>query len=375
MTREEIQQDSVELSTIHNNLVLELATGVGKSLAAIQIIEKHKGKWNIVIAETNHELNWIEEFKKHKKATLLKRVTFFCYQSLHKHTGGENYIFDEVHHLFSEKRLNLLSQIHLNNLKHFIGLSATITRKQRESLTEVLGRVHIHKITLSEAIDFGILPEPTVYFIGVKLGNTTKYLKYHFTKDKFVMCNEQEYYDKITARIEVLKKNYFATQQEFDKIKWLSLANSRKKFLAECKTKYARELVKQLGKKRFICFTGSIEQSEQLSNGRSIHSKIPKNKREKLIEDFNTGEISNLFATGMLKEGMNFNNIEAGIIIQLDNVERYFNQLHGRILRSEYPEQYVLYVKDTQDANYVTTVLENFNKDYVKFIEFEELIN
>ena len=76
----------------------------------------------------------------------------------------------------------------------------------------------------------------------------------------------------------------------------------------------------------------------------------------------------------MLKEGMNLNNIEVGIICQLDNSLRYFSQTHGRILRSELPEQYVLYVKNTQDEVYVTTALDGFNMDYVKFVELKDLI-
>lgn len=369
-TREEIQQDSVELSTIHSKLILELATGVGKSLAAIRIIEKHGGLWNIVIAETNHELNWKEEFIKHGEEGLLRNVKFFCYQSLHKHLDGENYIFDEVHHIQSEKRLDLVSQI---SFKHFIGLSATLTRKQKELLTEAIGSFYIHKISLSEAIEFGILPEPTVYFIGITLDNTIRNLKYHFGKDKFVMCTQQEMYNRMSLRIETLKLNYFATQQEFDKIKWLKLANDRKKFLSSCKTPYAKELLKILSKKRLICFTSSIEQSEELSNGLSIHSKLGKKARELLISNFNEGISNKLFATGMLKEGMNLNNIEVGVIVQLDNVERYFTQISGRTLRASFPEQYVLFVKDTQDANYVTTALENFNMDYVKFVELKDL--
>lgn len=369
-TREEIQQDSVELSVMHSKLILELATGVGKSLAAIKIIKKHGGLWNIVIAETNHELNWKEEFIKHGEESLLPNIKFFCYQSLHKHLDGENYVMDEIHHACGDRRLAMLSKI---NFKKLIGLSATLSRKQKESLTDAIGAFYTHKITLSEAIGYGILPEPVVYFIGVTLDNKVRNLKYHFGKEKFAMCTEQEMYIRFTNRIETLKLNYFATNAYFDKVKWLKLANDRKKFLSDCKTPYAKELLQILNNKRLICFTGSIEQSESLSNGLSVHSKISKKVRESMISDFNSGVTNKLFATGMLKEGMNLNNIEAGLIIQLDNTLRFFSQTHGRILRSALPEQYVLYVKDTQDETYVTTALEDFNMDYVKFVELKDL--
>lgn len=373
MTRIEIQQEGLKLTESYNYIMFEWCTGLGKSLVSIQIIEKYGGKWNIVLAETNHEMNWIDEFKKHGKEYLLSNVTFFCYQSLHKNLEGENYIFDELHHVTSDKRLNLLQQIHLGNLKRFVGLSATLTRTQKELIEESIGKFYIHRVSLSQGIDWGILPEPDIYFVGVNLSTTSKYLKYYFTKEKFVMCTEKEYYDRITVRIEALKRQYFATQAGFDKIKWLKLANDRKKFLANCKTRHVRELLKHVDGKRFICFTGSIEQSELLSNGYSIHSKIPKKKRIELITKFNDGEIDKLFATAMLKEGINLDNIEAGIIIQLDNVQRYFTQVSGRTLRATFPEQYVMYVKGTQDEVYVKTALDNFNMDYVKFVELKDL--
>ena len=59
----------------------------------------------------------------------------------------------------------------------------------------------------------------------------------------------------------------------------------------------------------------------------------------------------------MLKEGMNLKNIEVGINVQLDNVERYFAQSHGRVLRSSFPEHYILFVENTQDETYVSTAL------------------
>lgn len=368
MNKDIIQQNGLELSDTYPYILYEWATGTGKSLLGIKIIEKFGGNWNIVLAETNHELNWINEFKEYNKEYLLKQVKFFCYASLHKYVEGENYIFDEAHHLCSDKRLELLNQIHLYKLKKVIMLSATLTKTQKLLITAMIGEFHIYKIGLSDAIDSGLLPEPVVYFIGINLDNNRKYCKFQYNKDKSIICTEQEMYNKMSDRIEYLKRQYFNTKNEFDKIKWLNYANKRKRFLSDSKTNSAKILLERLKNKRLICFTGSIEQSEELSKGLSIHSKLNKTERKALLEDFNNGNINRLFATGMLKEGQNLANIEAGIIIQLDNTERYFTQVHGRTLRSLYPEQYVLYVKNTQDETYVNTATENFNKDYIKFI-------
>lgn len=373
MNREQVQSQVLELSKLHNNLIIEHATGLGKTYSAIKVIEHYKGDWNIVIAETNHEQNWIDEFTKHGKTYLLQNVKFFCYQSLHKNLTGYQYIFDETHHLFSEKRMKLLSKLRTNNLKRFIGLSATLSRTQHDKLRYILGNYYTFKIGLSEAISAGILPEPELYFVGITLDNTLKNHKFEFNKVKYVMCTEKEYYDKISNKVDWLKDRYMQTREESHKISWLKCANDRKKFLSDCKTRHARTMLHKLKNKRLICFTGSIKQSEVLSGGLSIHSKLTKDIRTKLIQDFNSGKINKLFATQMLKEGMNLNNIEAGLIIQLDNVERYLVQVLGRTLRAIAPLQYVLYVRNTQDEKYVENVTINFDKEHLKFITIEEL--
>ena len=61
--------------------------------------------------------------------------------------------------------------------------------------------------------------------------------------------------------------------------------------------------------------------------------------------------INNIFAVGMLQEGQNLVNIEAGIIIQLDGKERSFIQKFGRSLRAEDPVQYIFYYKNTKMLN------------------------
>jgi len=64
MTKDDIQQQALDYSKEYDYLALQFATGVGKSLASIKIIEEHGGEWYIVIAELLHKQNWIDEFNK-----------------------------------------------------------------------------------------------------------------------------------------------------------------------------------------------------------------------------------------------------------------------------------------------------------------------
>lgn len=374
LNRDEVQKKVVQLSNEYSYLILEHPTGFGKTLSAIKIIENNNEFWNICIAETNHELTWKDEFKKHNKEFLLTRVRFFCYQSLHHYIKEENFIFDEIHKLQSDIRLNLLEEIKQSNLKRFIGLSATLSRKQKENLNFIIPNIHYYKINLDKAIEDGVLPEPIVYLVELELNDTDKNVKFNFTKDKFKFVTEKEWYDLKTTWIEKLKFKFFSSQDGFDKIKWLRNGNERKKYLAEVKSKYAKILLMKLRDKRLICFANNIPQANYLSgNKMCIHSKIGKKDREQILTDFNEEKINKLFAVGMLREGVNLTNIEAGVIVQLDNVERTFFQVMGRVLRSKFPELYILYIKGTQDEQYIKTCLENFNMNYVKFVKLKEL--
>ena len=375
MDREQVRIKVLELAQRYNYIVLEHPTGFGKTLSAMNIIEQNNEFWNIVIAETNHEKNWIDEFKKHGKESLLKKVRFFCYQSLHKYIGEKNFVFDEMHRLLnSDLRLDLLKTMIASNMKKFVGLSATISKNQKYNLNSIVPLTHYYKITMSEAIENNVLPEPTVYLVEINLDNLNKNVKYQFSKDKFRMCTEREWYIMKTSWIDKLKLIYFNSRSDFDKNRWFRAANERKKFLAEVKTKYANILLAKLKEKKLICFANSIDQAKYLSRNKTcIHSKIGKKDREKLLEDFNTGKINKLFAVGMLREGVNLNGIQAGVIIQLDNVERMFTQILGRTIRSNFPELYILYIKDTQDVQYLITCLESFNKDYLQFVNLNNI--
>ena len=88
-----------------------------------------------------------------------------------------------------------------------------------------------------------------------------------------------------------------------------------------------------------------------------------------IIDDFNTKKIDNLFAVGMLQEGQNLTDIEAGVIVQLDGQERAFVQKFGRSLRATDPIQFIFYYKDTRDTEYLENVLEGINEEYITEVD------
>lgn len=401
MTKEQIQQKAVEDMREARLLVLQWATSLGKSKAAIDIIKDIRTNRRcsihvlLVVAELAHIDNWKEEFKRWEVS--INTCVITTYASL-KHFRNNNYdliILDEAHHAGSEMRLEILGDIKAGKV---LALSATMPTETLLYLQRIYeGLCKVSKYTLQDAIDLGILPKPSVYLIPMILNNENptqilieewgsgpkkktikcKYKdiwEYRRNKSKYpdirleVSCTEFQKYFEINAKMEYWRKLYMRTRNEGVKNKWLQLGSERKRFLGSLKEHKAKELLSLIGDKRFICFCSSIEQAESLGGINSIHSK--KENSLEIIMKFNKKKIDNLFAVGMLQEGQNLVDIQAGVIIQLDGKERSFIQKMGRAMRADNPLVFIMYYKYTQDERYLEQAIEGLDSDLI-----EEIIN
>jgi superfamily II DNA or RNA helicase len=391
MTRKDIQLNAVDLSSMYNNLLLSWCTGLGKSKAALDAVGKLKGRGYIVLSEKSHKSNWYEEILKHNHREILGRSTVFLYASLHKYINTEVdwIIWDEIHHGLSDLRQEHISSIKSN---HNIFLTATLEKNQLFDLNRLFKNVHKYEITLEEAIDWKILPEPEINLIPIRLsdsgysesfvinkGNEKKriklecnfnerwgILKQYKDLELTVKCTQSQKYSWLGESIEYWKKQYFKLSAEWAKFKWLNYASQRKRFLAEIKTPYANEIILQLerDKRRYICFAGSINQSEILGSHNNVVHSLNKNNQD-IINNFNSKNISSLFAVNMLQEGVNLRDVEIGVIVQLDSKLRSYTQRAGRIFRANKPIQYILYVKNTRDEEYLNNIITGVEK-YIK---------
>lgn len=402
MNREAIQKQSLELIKKHKRIALQWCTGLGKTKASIQAANylagrKKNYKVLLLVAEVAHKNNWEKEFIKWEYK--VPDTTIECYASLKKYrdTSWDLIIFDEAHHLGSDLRIDILNSISANNI---ILLSATLPDQILHSITEIFGEFAVSKVTLKQAIEWGALPKPKVFLIPLTLNNTysnctiieewgkkekriTYKCKLHErweylrNKTKYpnvtleIICTQQQKYNYLTEQFEYWRNQFFRTRQEHTKNKWLQVGSKRKRFLGECKTDATRLLLHKIQDRRLICFCSSIEQAELLGGKNAIHSK--RDDSLDVIESFNTKQIDSLFAVGMLQEGQNLTDIEAGIIVQLDGQERAFVQKFGRSLRADAPIQFIFYYKDTRDVDYLDNVLEGIDLEYI--IEVDNLID
>lgn len=355
------------MSEEHDHLLLSWATGTSKTLAAIKAYEYYlrgahpNTHCYIILKETNHEENWRREFAKWDKEHLLPLITFFCYASLHKYTEtrASFIILDEVHAL-SEMREDKLGSIHCEKM---VSLSATVGSEVKRRLKAIKPFYEYH-ISLQDAIDQGLVPPPKIYINYIDLDTEAEILPW--TKKDPKLYTEKEYYKKLSKRIIYWENQYTRSAEGWQERKWMQSALERKKFMAEAKTFRAKEILSHLKEKRFICFTGSIWQCAELGGPLSIHSKIHKKDREKIINDFNEGRINELYAVGMLREGMNLEGIETAIIVQLDNQRGSAEQMIGRALRSIAPQIYIILCRDTKDEDYFGKATRGIDPQYIE---------
>lgn len=397
MTREELYNQGLESAKQNTRLAFLWSTGVGKSKMAIGIANylsenNSELKVLLVVAETAHKDNWKEEFKKWKLNKKIN-ITIECYASLknYQNTQWDLIIFDEAHHLGSDLRLEMLRTISAQNI---ILLSATLQDQLLYALQNIFGQFKVSRVTLQDAIQWGILPEPKIYLYALTLDNTrytetiieewgkknkeipihcTYSQRWEYIKNRkkypniklIISCTQQQKYDYLTTQFNHYKTLYLNTRQINFRNKWMQAGSVRKRFLGECKTVYAEHLINEFRKKnkRFICFCSSIKQAELLGSLNAIHSK--KSDSLNTINDFNEKKINSLFAIGMLQEGQNLVDIQAGIIVQLDGQERAFIQKSGRVYRAEDPIQCIFYYKNTRDEEYLNKAIENIDASFI----------
>ena len=397
MTREELRDAAISIFENNHNIAIQAATGVGKSKIAIDLCkecaerERRELKVLLLIAEVAHYKNWDDEIK---KWSFENPVFIACYASMKKYrdTEWDVIIFDEAHHLGSELRLDLFDAL---RAKYRIFLSATLKDSLVSRLEESCGPISNLKVGLQDAFSANILPEPKIKLIPLELDNTIysetiieewgkkdKRLnatcmyadRWKYLRDKkkvpngrlTIRCTQKQKYDYISEQFEFYRKRYMCCRNEAIKNKWLHCGSKRKMYLGLLKTQSAKQLLKKISKKRYVCFCTNIEQAETLGGNNAIHSK--KKDNLKVIEEFNNKQRSSIFAVGMLQEGMNLTDIQVGVIIQLDGEERAFIQKFGRTLRADSPVQYILYYKGTRDEEYLKNALENIDTKYIKEI-------
>ena len=385
MTREEIYNQCVQKIDKTNCLLLESATGTGKSRIAINLINHlcntvYKGRevtMLLLVAKRVHKQTWKDEIEKWGGIKVHK-VIMECYESLHKYQGHYDIILsDEVHHIGSELRLELMQSIQFG---YFIGLSATIPLKLKQYFKY---RYHAQVVScdIIEAIEDNILPEPTILLFPLKVENTRQSetieinpkasgsIVYGEYKDLWkckrnkvhaiLRCTQRQKLDELNKMIDWFKDKTMLTNNPAMKQSWLHFCGKRLEFLADCKLQWVKMILQHLSKERTITFCKTIAQTEELGKN-CIHSQ---NKlATKIYDDFNNGKINHITAVNILNENANLVNCRYGIFCNITSSDLITTQRQGRLLRHKDPIMIIPYYEGTREEELVIKAVEGFSK-------------
>lgn len=414
--------------------ILEIATGVGKTLIAIRAIydfftnfDKNDGKKiAALVLPDNLILQWEEElsdwlvdkegnvipqiysvYGENKYGLsieqLLEKIEDSFYMSdmplvilayyntfskkvvpfLNKLRNKEIlFIADEVHEIGTEKRIKQFSKFDPNYL---MGLSATPNRyfdkKGTDSLKKYFGDI-IYEYTLAEGIEDGYLCDYKYKPIFCDLSNEKK-----------------TEYESYTKRIHTLRSLFEKEKNSAKKTKYKNELDQalfdRKRIIKKAESKYQIlwDLVHDLKESdklnHVLIYTEDNDQlgridSYLISNDYPV-SSITQNdamQQRKIILQLISKSIKKiLLAIKILDQGIDIPNLNYGILMSSTGNIRQFIQRRGRLLRTAYNKKYaVIYDMVIRDIDSEITRVGIFyndcsNKDNVKEICLEEKIN
>lgn len=382
MTRDEVYSACKEALSKSNVLLLEAATGFGKSLTAIKLVnwiaeysyKSYRPKMLLLVAKRVHKQTWADEFK--KWGGINADVTMECYESLHKHCDKtyDFILLDEVHHIGSEMRMQQLKTVKYG---YMIGLSATIPQKLKQWF-----KYNFHSETVScdiiEAIDSEVLPEPTILLFPLQVENTRlseaielnpkvkgpivhgEYKDYWKLKKQkvhaIIKCTQKQKLMELDKSIDWYKQKAMSGNMAM-KQSWLYLCGKRLEFLADCKLQLVKLILHHLDKERTITFCKTIAQTEQLGKN-CIHSQ---NKdATKVYDDFNNKKIDHITAVNILNENANLVDCRYGIFCNITSSEIITQQRQGRLLRHRDPIMVIPYYIGTREEELVKKGIEGF---------------
>lgn len=378
--RDEAQLRAFEMLRDRRRVILNWGTGTGKSRVAINFLDWYEtdnesGRFLLLVDQTAHKNNWRDEFiealGEERASELLRRTTIECYASFKNHsdTQWNVIIFDEAHHLITDLRTETLSTLRSD---YVLCLSATLNENGDadgllQTMNRTFGEFTTLTITLQDAIDNKILPEPRFIIHQLFMPDHVKKTYEEFER---TIARKYGQYEELKKKAGLDMKTHLETA-ESDKAKdaFLRACNDRKDYMANLKTGVAKEIIRQLADegKRFVVFCNSIDQAEAVGGSENvICNKKTKKENDLIIEEFNCGERNSLFAVDMGKEGMNFRGIETGLIIQLDNKSRPNVQRFGRYMRAEKPEIHLLVIPGTQDETYMQRTLQGIDPSFIE---------
>jgi len=355
---------------------LAWATGVGKTKAALDIIEQLRHDYlqrygegmpqGLIVTPTEEmrDNDWPDEFRRWYVGT--EGIKLICYASLAKENLSKYdfIVYDECHRITLK---NLQKQKEAN--VPALGLTATYPRARYEDdkpridlLYEVLPPVHYMKT--DDAVDLGLISNFEIVVLKFELDTVNKNVR-GGTKAKPFMTTEKASYDYYTKSIRS------AAMKSIDSLKFAYVSKRAQLiYNLPSRLRLAQQCLERLHQpgKRTLVFSGSIEQANALCGDNVYHSKSD----DSALKAFQNREIDILGAVKALNEGKNLTAPDQSLIANIDGVERNLVQRIGRAIRRrednlEFTAKIVILVAmGTADEEWYKTSIRDFDSSRIK---------
>lgn len=326
-----------------------LPTGAGKTIIALKAIIQTNSSTLVIVPTINLMEQWLDSIKKilkdHSLIGMLgggyediKMITITTYDSAYLKSSflGNKFellIFDEVHHLASEKYC-LIGENFISPYR--LGLTATIEREDERHviLYKLIGDIIYKK-------DFYELAEKN-------------YLANFAIKKRTInMLPEEiiEYNNKINQYKKLLKSSNIFYPIRLEKLIILSANNTTLRnalllrnealeiaFNSKAKILELEKILKDtnLERKKILIFTVHTKLAYTISNRfliPVITHRTKNEERTEVLEGFRKGQYKIIVTTKVLDEGTDISDVNMGIILSGSGSKREFVQRLGRLLR------------------------------------------
>lgn len=356
--------------------LFEECTGVGKTKQALDILKILQqenptiGFRTLIVVPTTvlRDKDWPEECIKWGIDTTGMKI--ICGDSLPKEDlyVYDFFILDEFHNI-SYLSLLRLQEMMGNTRTPILALSASIPKtfmSDEQHLKYMLVNELfpiIYRVSVDEAVSKGLVKDFEIKVLQMELDSVTRNVKAG-PPTKLFWTTEQSNYDYLSKAI----------TEEKDDTRKNMLVLRRTKFLYNLpsKQKVAKKVIERFRslRKRFLVFGGSIDGIIELGGLEQCHQS---RKSTKALENFQSGESSELYAVHSIDEGVNLNKPDAALIQQCLLDPRYMIQRLGRVIRVDYENMdskaliVVLEVSGTPDAEWVMNSLKYFSVKRIQF--------
>ena len=367
MSRNQIQQDALDIAINNDRCGLGISMGVGKTRIGIQHLQANYNQFVkalVVVPKLSIQKSWLDELiKMNLSDILLKHITFSTYLSLSKQNANDYDIIylDECHSLLDNH------QNFLNLYKgKILGLTGTPPKRRGTEKYRMVQKYCpiIYNFSVDQATDNNILNDYKIIIHKLNLSGLPTLSKINNTTGGTWYTNEKKDYEYHTLKIinaTTEKQKQFA-------------AIMRMKAMMEYPTKesYALGLIKNISEKCII-FANTQKQADRMCK----HSYHAGNKNsENNLELFCDGRIDKLSCVLQLSEGVTISGLKEGIIMHAYGNERKTSQRIGRLLRLNPKEKaicHILCYENTIDEKWVDSALSGF--DSTKITRYNPLIN